>query len=127
MQEYGADVNIKNNSCNVTAFFAAVFANEPESVKLLIEQGSEVNFSIKTATKPLLFAIYNRHKAVIEILLNCGVDMHFSEFINGTIISFKDKPEKSRSFPMMMSHCIKRKLLNLVDDKFLSFWESNLP
>ena len=81
---YGADVNYKRREFNDSALYNVTRLREDkytiEVVKLLIENGADVNSVNKTENRPLHNAIENNSVETIRLLLDAGVDLAMDEY-----------------------------------------------
>lgn len=77
-QEVGLGINAPSSYEKLTAIFFAVATNEPKALKLLIDQGADVNSAIEDGMPVLAFAIMHGSKhdttEMVRILLANGAD-----------------------------------------------------
>lgn len=74
----GADVHARQSVHGKTSLHAAAFESRTRTVKMPVDAGSEVNSVDKHGTSPLLVAARYASKDCVQQLLECGVDLHFT-------------------------------------------------
>ena len=76
-----------------TPLFNAVYANDFDIVKFLLEKGCNPN-SHGIATSPLITSIYTQNTNIIEILIKYGAKYNSDEVLNCVMRTFNNKVQK---------------------------------
>ena len=74
----GVPVDTKQTRTGWTPLLAAVRANKPDVVKLLLERGAKPDLASNTGYTPLMAAVQTRHPAMIRLLLLRGANANKS-------------------------------------------------
>lgn len=73
----GADINEEYQAVGATALYFAVYNNaSPETVKLLLERGANVNKGMNNGWRPIHLAVDNNNVTLVKLLLDHGADIH---------------------------------------------------
>lgn len=74
--EKGADAGAKSDPFEITALIIAVAAGRGDMVKILIDNGANVNQGGHEGTTPLIMAVEKGHADVVKLLLTEGADVN---------------------------------------------------
>lgn len=87
----GADANYvytsKNPEAKISMLTAAVNKKSINMVKLLLEQGADVNFRDSFNVPPIIYAASTGSKALVELLLTHGADIHADDGQGNTVLT----------------------------------------
>lgn len=84
--EKNVDVNMKNRF-SLTALIAAVIINDENAVKLLLDNGADINvvYSVNNST-PLMLAVKNNNRNIIRMLKEKSIDLNFKDSYGNTAL-----------------------------------------
>lgn len=85
-----------------TALSNAVAANNPEIVKLLLDNGADANLHISDRVLPLLDAVFNRQIEIVRLLLNHNIDVNKKHPIGWTALSVAVSSEQPEIVEMLL-------------------------
>jgi len=72
----GADINFRQPKTGRTALMSAAFANQTESLELLLKAGAKIDASDNEGTTPLILASKGGKYEAVEWLLDHGADIN---------------------------------------------------
>ena len=70
------DCSTQDHCKSATPLHEAIIFNNIEMVKILLQQGAEIEAKDQNSYTPLLFASYHNRIEIMEILLNHGANVH---------------------------------------------------
>ena len=115
----GVKVNARDNR-NLTALhFAASERNNKEILKLLLEEGADLNAKDVAGMIPLTVAIENEHISNVAIILNYTLQMDYPPIHLFDLIKYGGSPlirGMKESLLLLLKHLIKLQMINLLDE-----------
>ena len=91
----GANVNAASDEDTTALMFAALFNQNPEVIKTLIDEGADVNAKNKDGSTALMLANLNQDPEVIKTLINEGTDVNAKNKSGGTALMFAALHQKN--------------------------------
>ena len=92
----GANVNAASDNDTTALMFAALFNQNPEVIKTLIDEDADVNAKNKYGYTALIqAALFNQNPEVIKILINAGADVNAKSKSGSTALMFAASSQKN--------------------------------
>jgi len=85
--QYKANVNYRDKWGTSALFNATTLCSSPEVVKILLENGADVNASAIDKITPLSMAVANGNVAIVKLLLQYKADVNIRNINGGTALS----------------------------------------
>ena len=106
----GADVNFKSGRHNSTALHVAACRCDNEKIiKLLIDQGAEINIGTDQSETPLMCAAENGNLAVIQVLIDKGANINAISGIYGTALDYAYEKKQIKAVKLLEKNGARRK------------------
>lgn len=87
------------------ALLEAVRAGEDDTVRLLLEQGADVNVRTRYNTTPIFFAVDRGNTAIVRLLLENGADLSIRDtFYNTTVIDWVSSDENLEMMRLLLTY-----------------------
>ena len=127
MVKYKGDVNVKSSNFidpnpglkGKSPLYAAIYSGEMDKIKLLVDNGADINLRIDSTPSPLALALLHRKLVTVKYLLDEGADFKELNFVtlDGeklTIYDFLDKIKPMKDTNQME---LKKKIIEYLELK----------